>query len=329
MTKAGDLETLGLAAGTSDPGKIKKAYHLLALKMHPDKPGGDKVAFQKLVAAFERLQADKYPPLSSSSSHAKNGGSSFGTGRRGFQFDAGFGSYDDFRDYYDDCDYDHDDEYDDYDDFCYGGGAEDNFWENLFGWHFNFFGSSATHGYDDFFYQYEQSAEERAKARAENVKNYRDYRDKKSRGAGASCTTCGQRDSITKQDAKSNGLEWTRYSKHPEGFRTCWACKNAHDSVATEKQAMTKFKVLTHEVFRRLDKEGRSFCHQPVTAYVARNSRYYWIKDLEREATERGWKGYRGKRKGNNSKGGASAPAGAGSNAEPQRKKQRREENAI
>lgn len=211
----------------------------------------------------------------------------------------------------------------------YGRGAEDNFWDFLFGWHFNFFGSSrsTSHGYDDFYYQYEQSAAERAKARAENIKNRVDYRDKKSRGGGASCTSCSKRDSITKGDAKRHGLDWKRYSNHPEGFRTCWARKNAHESVTTEKKAMTKFKVLTPDVFRQLFKEGRVFSHQPRTGSVmARTSWYYWIKDLEREATARGWKGYRGERKGKDSNEGASAPgAGVGNNLEPSRKKQRLE----
>ena len=35
--------------------EIKKAYHLLAVKIHPDKPGGDTVKFQALQASYHEI----------------------------------------------------------------------------------------------------------------------------------------------------------------------------------------------------------------------------------------------------------------------------------
>lgn len=60
MSRADDLETLQLTASHSDPVAIKRRYVRLALQTHPDKLGGNTHEFQLLVAAFERLQADKY-----------------------------------------------------------------------------------------------------------------------------------------------------------------------------------------------------------------------------------------------------------------------------
>lgn len=43
---------VGLSASVAE---IRAAYLQRALELHPDKPGGNKVEFQKLVAAFEIL----------------------------------------------------------------------------------------------------------------------------------------------------------------------------------------------------------------------------------------------------------------------------------
>ena len=54
----------------------------------------------------------------------------------------------------------------------------------------------------------------------------------------------------------ANGLNWKEYGAHPRRLRTCWACKNAHDSVVTETQACQKFNVLkASSIFRRLQTE--------------------------------------------------------------------------
>ena len=45
-------------------------------------------------------------------------------------------------------------------------------------------------------------------------------------------------------DAKRNGIDWDEYAGHPEEYQTCWACKNAHDSVMTESKATTKSALL-------------------------------------------------------------------------------------
>lgn len=49
-------EVLGVPKGTSDAGKIKKAYRKLALRFHPDKPTGDTAKFQGLYARHIRAR---------------------------------------------------------------------------------------------------------------------------------------------------------------------------------------------------------------------------------------------------------------------------------
>eukprot|EP00931_Biecheleriopsis_adriatica_P058705 TRINITY_DN3501_c0_g1_i7.p2 TRINITY_DN3501_c0_g1~~TRINITY_DN3501_c0_g1_i7.p2 ORF type:complete len:104 (-),score=19.76 TRINITY_DN3501_c0_g1_i7:231-542(-) len=46
--------TLGVETGASIT-EIRSAYLKKAIEVHPDKPGGDKAKFQKLVEAFEFL----------------------------------------------------------------------------------------------------------------------------------------------------------------------------------------------------------------------------------------------------------------------------------
>jgi len=46
--------TLGVEIGASIT-EIRSAYLKKAIEVHPDKPGGDKAKFQKLVEAFEFL----------------------------------------------------------------------------------------------------------------------------------------------------------------------------------------------------------------------------------------------------------------------------------
>ena len=258
-TRAEDLVILGLSSAEVDASVIKKAYYKLAKLRHPDK-GGTKESFQTLVNAYERLEKNTYGPTSHAPRPA--GPSSYTPPSY---------SYDNYGD---------DDDDDDYREYAYG-------------WHHDFFGGSG--GFEDFYHRYQQSAEERqkrrARQRARDVKDGYDWRD--SATGEATCMTCEENDSITREDALANGLRWKEYKAHPERLRTCWACKNSHDSVMTEAQAGTKFKVLKGHgtFFGRLRRERRSFHHRPEHAGgMSRNSEYFWVKDLQREAKRLGWK---------------------------------------
>ena len=46
------LDLLGLKRGASDDA-LKSAYRKLALKHHPDKPGGDAEVFKSITVAYE------------------------------------------------------------------------------------------------------------------------------------------------------------------------------------------------------------------------------------------------------------------------------------
>lgn len=46
--------TLGITSDTSD-NQVKKAYHSLAIKLHPDRKGGDKEKFQELQSAYQEI----------------------------------------------------------------------------------------------------------------------------------------------------------------------------------------------------------------------------------------------------------------------------------
>lgn len=49
-----DYKTLGLPSGTAIS-EIKKQYRKLAMKYHPDKPGGDELKMKAIVSAYHRL----------------------------------------------------------------------------------------------------------------------------------------------------------------------------------------------------------------------------------------------------------------------------------
>jgi hypothetical protein len=51
------FSTLGLPYGTSD-NDVQRAYTALALRVHPDRPGGDTAAFQRVLAAKEALATE-------------------------------------------------------------------------------------------------------------------------------------------------------------------------------------------------------------------------------------------------------------------------------
>jgi len=72
---------LGIQRGATDE-EIKKAYRKMAVKYHPDKPGGDEEKFKEVADAYDRLTNPK----------RSGGGSPFGGNYNG-QYDFDFGDY--------------------------------------------------------------------------------------------------------------------------------------------------------------------------------------------------------------------------------------------
>ncbi|CAD7946905.1 unnamed protein product [Amoebophrya sp. A120] len=76
FSRTADLQTLGIkisptsSTSSVDENEIRKAYFKLAKTQHPDKQGGSKEQFQKLVGAYERLSGKE--DFSYESSCAKN-----------------------------------------------------------------------------------------------------------------------------------------------------------------------------------------------------------------------------------------------------------------
>jgi DnaJ-class molecular chaperone len=54
-------KTLGLKNGASAK-EVKKAYRVLAKKLHPDAPGGDAERFQEVQKAYEQVKTGKWVP---------------------------------------------------------------------------------------------------------------------------------------------------------------------------------------------------------------------------------------------------------------------------
>ena len=120
----------------------------------------------------------------------------------------------------------------------------------------------------------------------------RDWRDART-GDGPVCHTCQERDAIVEEEALTHGLNWKEYSAHPLKLKTCWACKNAHDSVMTQAMAGTKYSGTLKDdpaFFAGLRRQRRSFHHRPeYGGEFTRNSEYFWVSDLRPEAERRGW----------------------------------------
>lgn len=268
-SRAEDLAELGLADDDSvDERVIRKKYLRLSRSRHPDK-GGTKESFQRLVNAYEsyeRLRSGAYAADASTEEQ----------------------------------EYQEDDSYE----------YEEDYW---YGEHYNFFGRAWEYGfedesdYEDYFENWHrEKAKARAKQRREELKRGYDYRDRKASPEDEKCMFCGVNQPITEEQAEAHDLNWEEYSAHPEGYKTCWVCKDQHVSVMTKKMACMKFaKKLDfttrssrtggeyHPVFWFLKLDGRSFHHQPVTEYCegpTLNSEYYWYPDLEMEALSLGWK---------------------------------------
>lgn len=90
MGKRDYYETLGLAKGASDS-EIKKSYRKLAVKYHPDKNPGDKVAEEKFREATEAYEVLKDP--NKRAKYDQFGHAAFDTSGGG-GFSGGFGGFD-------------------------------------------------------------------------------------------------------------------------------------------------------------------------------------------------------------------------------------------
>jgi hypothetical protein len=283
ISKADDLAELGLLAA-QQPGKkdIRKAYLRLTLLKHPDKPGGTKEAFQKLVVAYERLAHDQYNPTTPSS--------------------AGYHSYskddynsDDSNDSNDSDDSHPQDDYVDEDQQWY-----EEHYEFFHDWE-GFFDRNDFHDEDE--EQFSRWHRYAHQTRREEIKNKYDSRDQKANNwSKDKCMFCGVNKGITKENAVTSGLNWEEYDGHPLKYRSCWACLRDHTSVMTKNMALKKFATkldfqveshrsgrLYHPVFWFLKLYKRSFHYQPNIGKVTLNSEYFWYPDLEEESLEHGW----------------------------------------
>lgn len=272
MTRAEDLAELGLDDSDEiDDRTICKACFRLAKERHPDK-GGNEEAFQRLSNARERLINDAYAEEADE--------------RKGEEASP---------------EEEHD--YEEEEDYWYG--ENYNFFRRA--WEYGFDDDEQEEEYDDYYTNWhEATAAARARQRRENLKAGYDYRDHRASEEDEKCMFCGVNQPITEESAIRNGLNWEEFCAHPEGYKTCWICKDNHISVMTKNMALQKFAkkldftatskrtgVEHHPVFWFLKLNGRSFHHQPVTEYSPvppRNSEYFWYPDLEMEALSFGWK---------------------------------------
>lgn len=88
MSKRDYYEVLGVAKGASDD-EIKKAFRRMAVKLHPDKEGGDEVKFKELNEAYEVLKDSSKRQRYDQFGHAGVGGN--GGGPSGGNPFAGYG----------------------------------------------------------------------------------------------------------------------------------------------------------------------------------------------------------------------------------------------
>lgn len=277
-SKQKDLAELGLKDETPTETQIRKAYVLLAKTRHPDK-GGTTDSFQKLVNAYERLNANSYQKRTPASSAGRPKPS-----RQQPESEEESEEDDD-------------------------AGDDSEFWYEA---HFNFF-----HGWEGFYHEdfddedeeyfrhwYKSEKQRYTRQRREDIKRGYDRRDQKAHGTDEeeSCMFCGENQGIKKEDAESSGLKWEEYIQHPAKYRTCWACLRSHKSVMTKSMALKKFGKkldyqiesskggLYHPVFWFLQLHEKTFHYQPNIGRLTLNSQYFWYPDLEEEALERGWK---------------------------------------
>lgn len=280
MTRASDLQLLEINEGASRE-EINKAFKKKARVVHPDR-GGTNEGFRDVFDAAERLgrnaPTDALADNSSRRDDTTSGDSDY----------FGEGSKPD-----DVCD-----DFSGASDYFNEGSEPKNSYDDFFGFHYDFFGSyAADMDFDDYMDGFEKQRKAAYdKWRYGNVKAGRDRRDRwvkvgpsdgRRRKGEGNCTTCSVNYGITRQSARSSGLNWTDYINHPGGLRTCWACKNSHKSVMTQNMAWKSYsRVLKSTVFASLRRERKCFRHKPVYKYSETNeSTYFWVTDLEFEAT--------------------------------------------
>lgn len=92
MTKRDYYEVLGVSKNASDD-EIKKAYRKAAVKLHPDKEGGDETKFKEVGEAYEVLKDSQKRQRYDQFGHAGVGGNSGGGAAGGNPFAGGFGGY--------------------------------------------------------------------------------------------------------------------------------------------------------------------------------------------------------------------------------------------
>jgi curved DNA-binding protein CbpA len=294
MTRAEDLAVLEVSEGVS-PKEIRQKYKKLARRDHPDK-GGSKEAFQRLSDAYERLSQPREESSGSEAyePHGPAGGSYRDDGQDDFTSNFWYHHYYHFFQRRWNSRYDGDDADDD-DDADHGSDGDDDDDDD-----------------DHFDHWHEATRKAYARERQENLKRGYDYRDYDVSEEGDTCMFCGLHAPIIKELAEASGLNWKEYTAHPDGYKTCWDCKNNHVSVMSKSMALKKFAKkldFTFEsartgreynpVFFFLKLDGKSFHHQPVTKFTdgpTRNTEYFWYPDLEDRALAEGWKP-RGKKK--------------------------------
>ncbi|HPR91413.1 MAG TPA: DnaJ domain-containing protein [Candidatus Paceibacterota bacterium] len=89
-------QTLGIKENASQE-EIKRAFHQLAYKYHPDRPGGDEDKFKEINEAYQTLND---PQKRAQYDAMRRGGFDF-SGTNGYQGEAarGFGGFNDFSDF--------------------------------------------------------------------------------------------------------------------------------------------------------------------------------------------------------------------------------------
>jgi curved DNA-binding protein CbpA len=281
MTRVEDLAVLELSEGVS-PHEIRQKYKQLAHRDHPVK-GGSKEAFQRLSNAYERLSWPKDESNGSEASERQDPARDFYSGADQDDFTSNFW----YNEYYHFFQRRWNAGHENDGDRSYGyGDADDDYFDH---WH-----EETRKAYvrerQDFF----------KRRRREDLKRGYDYRDsgvskRDESERDEQCMFCGKHAPISKETADANGLNWNEYTAHPKGYKTCWNCKNNHVSVMSKSMALKKFaKKLDHSIFVSLRREGKSFCHRPVTNLTNRSTRsteYFWYPDLEdRALAEGGWK---------------------------------------
>ena len=272
-SRALDLAALGLAAEENDETAIRRAFLRKSRTAHPDK-GGTNEEFVALRDAYERLQKNVYaasalPARASQNNHGWHGASA----------GAYYGDYEDYEQYSEEGE----SHYEWYDRDWF----DENFEEN-------------EDAFYSKFHKREMTEEERRTRRQDFLKRNKDplCQDRKAKPGEPKCDSCRYYRGIRRDHADFRGVDFSAYSRHPEGRITCWICKLRFTTVMTKNMAEKKSwqdaegnrlgKVLEGKagLFRILREDNRTFCQQPKSEYVedTRLSEYYWVEDLQKIA---------------------------------------------